>query len=313
MSAAPDPSSFPLRVLFEHPPARTALTATGGYLSAYTHTCNPVLGCVLGNTLCGRYCYAQHSQPAAMVRAKHGLEWGEYIAPKRGFVEALKADLRRASRRPPHHPHHVSKLKIFFASATEPCAGPALAITRSCLELLADYDVARIVLQTRSPHVVQLRRELELLGDRVLVSMTLESDDDAAFAGMEEPLLPRIESRRAAFERLAALRVMRCASVSPCVHVSKPEEFASWIAKYADFAVVDTFCSGDGQDGHRTARTEIPAMLAKKGWDWADESAARNLHQLLETKMGHRVAWSKDGFNRLATVQRADMMRSIPR
>src|SRR5262245_33354518 len=143
-------SSEPLRVLFEHPTARSALTATGGFLSGFTHSCNPVLGCVFGGSLCGRYCYAQHSQPAALVRAKHGLHWGEFIAPKRGFLEALEADLRRASRRDPSHRHHVESLRIFFGSATEPCAGPALPITKACLALLAEYPIARVVLQTRS-------------------------------------------------------------------------------------------------------------------------------------------------------------------
>jgi DNA repair photolyase len=305
--------SSPLRVLFEHPPARSALTATGGYLNAYTHTCNPVLGCIFGQSLCGHYCYAQHSQPAAMVRAQYGLEWGEYIAPKRGFVEALAADLRRASRRPPHHRHHVSRLRIFFASATEPCTGPALPITRACLQLLAQYPVARVVLQTRSPQVLQLRKELEALGDRVLLSMTLESDDDAAFENVGPPLLPRIEQRRHAFERLKGSRILRAACVSPCAHVSRPEEFARWIAEYADFAIVDTFCSGDGQNGHRTARTEIPDLFQQRGWLWSDESAARGLFQLLSGHMGTRVGWSREGFNRLATVDRADMMRSVPR
>lgn len=313
MSAAPDPSPSPLRVLFEHPAARTALTTTGGYLSAYTHTCNPVLGCVFGSTLCGRYCYAQHSQPAQVIRAKHGLEWGEYLAPKRGFVEALAADLRRAARRPPHHRHHVSKLRIFFASATEPCAGPALPITKACLNLLAEYPVARVVLQTRSPQVVQLRPELEALGDRVLVSMTLESDDDAMFEGFDLPLLPRLEHRRRAFERLASMRILRCASVSPCARLAKPEEFAAWIAQYSDFAIVDTFCSGDGQGGHRTARTEIPQLFQRQGWEWSDETTARKLHGLLEARMGSRVSWSKEGFNRLATAQKEDRLRSLPR
>lgn len=293
----------PLRVLFERPPARAALTATGGFLNGYTHTCNPVLGCVLGSSFCGLYCYAQHTQPAAIVRARHGLGWGEYLAPKRGFVEALEADLRRAERRPVTHRHHVSALRIFFGSATEPCAGPALAITRACLALLAEYPVARVVLQTRSPQVLRLKRELERLGRRVLVSFTLESDDDAPFDELGHALVPRIRDRREAFAELCDLSGVLCsATVSPCVQVTAPAEFAEWIAARADLAIVDTFVSGDGLQGYRTARTEIPALFARRGWDWEDEKPARALYRLLQMRMGERAGWSKEGFNRLASV-----------
>jgi hypothetical protein len=53
---------------------KTILTATGGFLgSGFTHTINPSLGCAFAHSLCGKYCYAQHSPWITK-----GRPWGLY-------------------------------------------------------------------------------------------------------------------------------------------------------------------------------------------------------------------------------------------
>lgn len=279
-----------------------ALGETGGFLEGYTHTLNPAVGCVFACTWCGEYCYAQHETPARVIAHQLGLWWGEYLFVKQRIAEALKRDLARASERHPDHPHHVSKLKVFMSSLTEPCAGPALDITRQCLREFAAYPIARLVLQTRSPKVVQLLPELQALGDRVLVSFTVESDSDQIWQEVHPRMLPPLRERRKAVATLHASGVTISVTVSPCARLADPEEFAVWIAMNSSYAVVDTFVAGDGKGGTRTEKTDIPALFAARGWMWSDESAARGLYERVRTLIGDRVGWSKEGFNRLTTV-----------
>jgi DNA repair photolyase len=291
-----------MKIIHDQRLRKSALGVTGGYLAGYTHTLNPAIGCILGSTHCGRYCYAQHSMPARTQA--EGLAWGEFLVLKDGFVEALEDDLLRAAARPIEHDHHISKLKIFFASSTEICAGPVLRTTRGCLLAFAraGAPVGRIVLQTRSPKVRELIDLILPLRHQLLVSFTMESDSDEAFVGANPPLMPRLAERRRAIEALVEAGVAVSITVSPCSRLVDPGAFAEWIARTADCAVVDTF-EGDGQHGARTARTETPALYRALGWgDFRDQSAARGLFEALVPHLGERVGWGQDGFARLADL-----------
>ncbi len=292
----------PLKVIWDDREKDNALGGTGGFLHAYTHTLNPAVGCVFACSFCGLYCYAQWETPARLIAEQLGLRWGEYVFVKKHIAEALERDLARAVRREAEHPHHVSRLKVFMSSVTEPCAGPALAVTRECLRVFARYPIGRLVLQTRSPNVVQFLPELKALGDRVLVSFTVESDSDEIWQDVESPMLPRLRERRKAVSQLHENGITTSVTVSPCARLADPEEFAVWIAMNASYAVVDTFVAGDGRAGTRTEKTEIPSLFAANGWQWSDESAAQDLYQRVRALIGERAGWSKDGFNRLATV-----------
>jgi len=219
-----------MKVIWDDRDKDHALGETGGFLSGYTHTLNPGVGCIFGRTWCGEYCYAQWETPARLVAHALGLRWGEYIFVKKRIAAALARDLKRASDRPSDHPHHISNLKIFMSSLTEPCAGPALDVTRQCLEEFARYPIGRLVLQTRSPKVVDLLPQLTALGDRVLVSFTVESDRDEIWKDVEPPLLPRLRDRRMAVNRLHANGVATSVTVSPCARLADAEEFAVWAA-----------------------------------------------------------------------------------
>ena len=295
----------PMKVIWDDREKDSALAGTGGFLHGYTHTLNPAVGCVFACSWCGLYCYAQWETPARLIAEQLGLRWGEYLFVKKRIAEVLERDLARAVRRDAADPHHVSQLKVFMSSVTEPCAGPALAVTRECLQVFARYPIGRLVLQTRSPRVVELLPELKALGSRVLVSFTVESDTDAIWQEVEPPMLPRLRDRRKAVALLHQSGVVTSVTVSPCARLADPEEFAVWIAMNASYAVVDTFIAGDGRGGSRTEKTETPSLFAAHGWMWSEETAARMLYEQIRSLIGDRVGWSKDGFNRLTDVPAA--------
>ncbi|MBI3819706.1 MAG: hypothetical protein HY286_13505 [Planctomycetes bacterium] len=280
--------------------AKSALTPTGGFLKGFTHTFSPAIGCLLGKSSCGDFCYAQFLQ-AHQIHGKGG--WGEYLLIKANAAEALRADLDRAARRAADHKYYISKLRVFSASSTEPLAGPLLTIYRDCLRVLADYDIASWVVQTRSPLVRTLQNELDAIRNHVVVSMTIETDDDASFqigaAGS-----PTIAARRAAVEEMQHWPVPIHVAVSPALPMRNINDFARWLLQFADVITVDTAVSGDGTgDGSRSARSALPSRMAARGADWRDERQPRELYQLLEQLAPGRARWSSDGFTRLARIE----------
>lgn len=291
-----------MRQLVAPTAARSILTPTGGYLDGepegeggFTHTYNPAVGCAFAPGFCGAFCYAREF---AERRLGAGA-WGREMLVKENAPALLERELERAARRPPGHRHHVARLCVFGSSATDPCAGPALAITRECLRVVARFPVARWVLQTRSPAVLALEEELLALGSRAVVSFTLETDDERLWRS-GPPGAPGIAARRRCFEALAAWPLRRHLAVSPCLPLRDPRAFADWIARHATDATVDTLVSGDGAGGRRSARGAVPELLAAGGADWRDEGPARALHALLVERMGARAGWSAGGFARLA-------------
>ena len=57
---------------------------------------------------------------------------------------------------------------------------------------------------------------------------------------------PSIAVRKDAFEALSTWTVPTHVAVSPCLKLVDPRGFADWIARFAEYATVDTFTSGGG-------------------------------------------------------------------
>ncbi len=286
--------------------ARSILTPTGGFLGGwargYTHSLNPAIGCPFGRGFCGQFCYAR----LGMAHAFHGegRRWGEYVLLKQRAAELLEYELRRAARRHPRHRHHVSRLCIFASSSTDPCAPQVIPIFRDCLRVLAQHPFGRIVIQTRSPHVLKLQDEIEALDRRAIVSFTLETDSDDVWR-LGPAGSPGVAVRRRTIEKLSTWSTRLHVAVSPCLPLTDAAAFAGWIAGHADDATVDTFTSGDGSCGSRTGRLPLPQLLERGGWDWRDDAGGQELFALLRTRMGPRVGFSGEGFSRLAELQSA--------
>jgi DNA repair photolyase len=281
--------------------AKGVLTPTGGFLRSgnvgFTHSFSPAIGCALGKTACGAFCYAQFLQ-SHRIHGRGG--WGDYLLVKANAAAALRAELERAARRPADHRHHLSRIRVFSASSTEPLVGPLLPIYRDCLRAIAELPVAAWVIQTRSPRVADLEEAIVPLGARVAVSMTLETDDDGIFA-FGPAGSPRVDARMRAIEAMAAWPIHLHVAVSPALALRDPERFANWLGRFADTFTVDTAVDGDGTgEGRRTAATAFPNYLAARGIDWRDTRPARAFHALLMKRFGARAGWSCDGFRRLA-------------
>ncbi len=268
-------------------PAASALTKTGGFLTGFTHTLQPYIGCAFG---CA-YCYVQGlsvhrcHQPAAV--------WGEYVHPRAGIDVALRRELARHAAR-----GTLDRLAIFMSSATDPYQGAEVRwrLARGCLDVMADYTPGLLVVQTRSPLVAQDFARLAKLGKRVWLNFTLETDLD----DVRHTLTPRCPSIG---QRLDTLELARAAglqvqiTVSPCLPYSSVEQFARRLTALGQRVVVDTYTSGDGQAGKRTARTATPDAYRAAGWgDWRAEDAARALYDRLAAELGDAAGWSQAGF-----------------
>jgi DNA repair photolyase len=167
------------------------------------------------------------------------------------------------------------------------------------LETFVLFPVDLLVVQTRSPYV---ERDLDLLSQMPFawLSMTIETNDDRTRRALT-PAAPSIEGRLQAMRTARAMGIKVQAAVSPVL----PHDctvFADLLAGVCDRAVVDTFVSGDGAGGRRTARRPLPRQFGAAGLgDWRDEREARRLYEELRRRlvMG-AVGWSAAGFNGLA-------------
>src|SRR5690606_2625232 len=188
-------------------PASGALTKTGGFLAGFTHTLQPYIGCAFG---CA-YCYVKGLAVHHFHRPS--LAWGDYVHPRTGIAERLRRELARHQAR-----GTLDELAIFMSSATDPYQGQERTwrLSRMCLEVMCDFPPGLLMVQTRSPLVVDDFERLACLGQRVWLSVTLETDREEvrrALTPRAPGLARRIETLAAA--RAAGLQVQ--VAVSPCL------------------------------------------------------------------------------------------------
>jgi DNA repair photolyase len=272
-------------------PAGSALTKTSGFLTGFTHTLQPYIGCRFG---CA-YCYVQglhvhrFHQPA--------MAWGDYVHPRTGIAEQLGKELARAARR-----GNLAQLVIFMSSATDPYQGAERQwrLSRACLEAFVAHPPGLLVVQTRSPLVADDFALLRALGERCWLNFTLETDREDVRQALT-PRCPSIGQRLATLKRALAAGVNVQITVSPCLPYSNVEQFGALLVEHSQRVIVDSFLSGDGQGGKRTGATSAPVIYGEHDWgDWRSEGAARQLYDWLHDKIGERAGWSQPGFVALA-------------
>ena len=272
-------------------PASGALTKTGGFLASFSHTLQPYIGC----RFACEYCYVQGLSVHRFHRPE--LPWGEYVHARVGIADKLRAELARYHKR-----GELSTLAIFMSSATDPYQGAERRwrLSRSCLEVFVDFPPGLLMVQTRSPLVADDFPLLAALGERCWLSFTLETDRDDVRRALT-PRCPSIEHRIETIRAARAARLNVQVAVSPCLPYSGVEEFGRLLVELGQRVVVDTYTSGDGQGGRRTAQTGVGGRYAAHGWgDWQSEEAGRALYQWLAGAIGERAGWSQAGFSQLA-------------
>jgi len=268
-------------------PASGALTKTGGFLRGFSHTLQPYIGC----RFACEYCYVKglslhrFHQPAA--------EWGSYVHPRIGIADKLRSELTRLAAK-----GALATTAIFMSSATDPYQGTERQwrLSRACLEALIEQPPALLVLQTRSPLVEEDFDRIAALGSRCWLNITVETDRDEIRRAVT-PLCPAIDRRLLTCSRALAAGLQVQITVSPCLPYSTVEDFGALLLAHSNRVIVDTYSSGDGQQGKRTAATEIPTLYRAQGWgEWRSEDAATALYQWLAARIGPAAGWSQSGF-----------------
>jgi DNA repair photolyase len=196
----------------------------------------------------------------------------------------------------------LDQLAIFMSSVTDPYQGleRRWRLARGCLDIFLEYPPGLLIVQTRSPFVADDFVRLRQLGSRCWLNFTLETDRDEVRAAIT-PRCPSVPQRLRTLDAAQAGGLNVQITVSPCLPYSSVEDFGRLLMAHGRRVIVDSYASGDGQGGRRTARTEIPARYAELGWDeWQGEEAARALYGWLAAHMGERAGWSQAGFAQLA-------------
>ncbi len=268
--------------------ASAALTKTGGFLGGFTHSLQPYIGCRFG---C-EYCYVK----GLNVHRFHqpSLKWGDYVHPRTGINDKLRRQLARHAGK-----GTLDTLFIFMSSATDPYQGVERQwrLSRACLDAFIDYPPGLLIIQTRSPFVQNDFGRIAALGDRCWLNFTLETDLDDVRSTLT-PRCPSIDQRLALLRSALDAGLNVQITVSPCLPYSNVETFGALLMQHGQRVVVDSYISGDGQAGRRTASTDIPQHYDTQAWgDWRSEDSARALYDWLRTRIGDRAGWSQAGFN----------------
>src|SRR5262245_30328818 len=273
---------------------KTALTRTGGFLYAFTHSLTPYWGCSYGRSCF--YCYVGES-PLQRLHTD-GLSWGEWVKPKLNVAEVLERELEAFARR-------GTALRVFFSGATEPFPPglePKYHLSGKCLEAFRRFPPASLVIQTRSLLVERYFEVIAAIPTAVL-NMTVETDDDGVRRRLS-PSCATVERRLAVARAATARGIFTQVTVSPALP-HDPERFAELIADSCHRVIVDDFVNGDGARGARSRRRGVPETLARHGYPgWFGPETTHPLYGALVRRMGeNRVGYSRAGFNRTEVLK----------
>jgi DNA repair photolyase len=261
--------------------ARRWLTPATGYLAGYTHTLNPYVGCAFGCS----YCYVRRL-PVGLFR---GEPWGSWAEPKKADPSTLCKEVASAQRK--------GSVAVFFSSATDPYQPLEVKtlLTRALLESMTKEPPDFLLVQTRSPLVTRDVDLLLQLGNKVRVSMTIETDRDDV-RRILTPSAPPITARLRALSTLQAAGIATQAAVSPILPYTPA--FADVLAQAAPRIVVDDYFQGDGSGGRRSEALGMRELYAEHGWsDWYERSVIERLtEQLRERLPEHAIGVGAQGF-----------------
>ncbi|MBF8378780.1 radical SAM protein [Alicyclobacillus mali] len=262
---------------------RRLLTPTGGYLQGYDYTLNPFVGCAYG---C-KYCYVQ-ALPVARLRSER---WGTYADAKPVDAGSFLRELRRAKQR--------GGTRIFMSSSTDPYQPLEWRIGATRTLLTAMQSVPELLdflfVQTRSPLVARDAEILAALRHRILVSVTLETDQEDVRRRFA-PRAPTVRARVRAIEALRAHGIPVQVAIAPLLPCST--DFPRLVADLADFAAIDDWFIGDGSNGRRSRALGVEQWyLPHERAAWYHPAKARSFAELLAAQMPRdRIFLHQQGF-----------------
>lgn len=260
---------------------KTLLNKGSGFLEGYSHTLNPYTGCAFGCS----YCYVR-GMPVSLFREE---AWGSWVDVKSEAAAILRKELARAKTKGP--------VTLFMSSSTDPYqpAEYKERITRSLLEVMADNPPDFLLLQTRSPLVTRDIDLLQSLGERVRVSMTVETDREDIRKAFS-PSAPPIPARLRALRLLADAGVPAQAAVAPLLPCG--DGFPETLRAVVNRVVIDDYYRGDGSGGKRTRRLGLEAIYERLGeseW-YSPEAFSRVYEAFKQVFPDDAVLASREGF-----------------
>ncbi len=259
-------------------------------MRGFAFSLNPYVGCAFGDNGGCPFCYVR-AMPVA--RAVAG-PWGKWVIVKHNLAQVLRHELEILEAQ-----GRLERTAVFMASATDPYQGVErrLEITRSCLAVMADRPPFRLLLQTRSPMVERDISILRQLGQRVIVSITLETDDETVRRAIT-PTSPSVARRLACARMLREAKIFTQIAIAPMLP-NNPSRFAELVEQVVDRVVIDTYFDGDGSGGNRSRWLGMAELYQRLGYEqWFRPGAEQKLMAAMSARLGpQRVLFSRDGFN----------------
>ncbi|WP_342551332.1 radical SAM protein [Paenibacillus sp. FSL R7-0652] len=260
---------------------KSLLNKGTGFLNGYTHTLNPYTGCTFGCS----YCYVRQ-MPVSLFRKE---DWGSWVDVKKEASDLLAKELQRARKK--------GKVTIFMSSSTDPYQPVEVQerITRSLLETMLLHPPDFVLLQTRSPLVTRDIDVLQKLGNRVRVSMTVETDLDDIRKHFT-PSAPPIAGRLHALKALRDAGIQAQAAIAPVLPSS--DQFAAALRPLVKRVCIDDSFMGDGSEGKRTRRLGIEQLYEEIGLEqWYHPDAYKQVLQQMKMHFAaHELFVSQAGF-----------------
>lgn len=258
------------------------LTPTGGFLKGYSHSLNPYTGCSFACS----YCYVRQS-PVGLFRKQ---EWGTWVDIKQVTKEKLIHEIGNLKKR-------NKEVTIFMSSSTDPYQPIEYEenITRNLVEAMTIQPPDFLFVQTRSPLVTRDIDLYAVLGEKVRVSMTVETDLDEVRRRFT-PNAPPIQARLKAIRQLKNKNIPVQVAISPVLPFSK--EFPKTLSELVNRVVVDDFYSGDGSEGRRTEKLKIKELFNDEElihW-YGKETHCHAIALLRNTFEDEQILFSQKGF-----------------
>lgn len=191
---------------------------------------NPYVGCMIACP----FCYVMDR--ADFSRGLEGLAqvpWGQFLDVKVNAAEVLRREVREVGR-------GIVRMSPIVTDPYQ-SAERHYRITRQCLEVLLDTEIAPVVL-TRAPRILD---DVALLGRfrRALVGFSIPTDDDA-YRAIFEPNADPIDERLAALRALHAAGVRTFAVIQPMLPMD-PERLVAQLAPYVCAVRIDRLYVGE--------------------------------------------------------------------
>ena len=258
------------------------LTIASGFLKGYTFSLNPYVGCQFSCS----YCYVR-KMPVSIFRKN---KWGSWVDVKRNASEQYKKEIKRARKK-------YKKITIFMSSSTDPYQPIEVKerITRKLLEAMIEMPPDFLFLQTRSPLVTRDIDLLKKLGNKVMVSMTIETDRED-IRKVFSPSAPPIPARLKGLEKLADENIPIQVAIAPVL--PSTDSFAKTLFPIVKRVTIDDYFMGDGSGGKRTQQLGIDSIYKEeKIEDWYDPDAYKQMLSLFQRIYKHdQLFISQNGF-----------------